>query len=311
AQTRDGELLEVAANIGAVGEVAAAVELGADGVGLLRTEFLFVDREDAPTEDEQRDVYEQIAVALDGRPLIVRTLDVGADKPLPFVHQAREENPFLGLRGVRLGLAQPALLQTQLRAIVALAGRFPVRVMLPMVATLAEYRAARALVQAARAEVSAPPIDVGIMVEVPSVAVGAERFAREADFFSIGTNDLAQYTMAAERGNEAVAELLSGPAPPVLRLIAGVVTAARAHDRWVGVCGELAGDPAAAVLLAGLGVDELSMAAPRIPAVKEALRAVTLADARRIATEALDLDDGASVLRLVAPLLAAPPTGDG
>jgi phosphocarrier protein FPr len=311
ARTRDGRELEVAANIGSVDDVAGAVELGADGVGLLRTEFLFLDRDEAPTEAEQRAVYQRIADGLDGRPLIIRTLDAGADKPLRFLDQGREDNPFLGLRGIRLGLARPELLQTQLRAIVPLAGRFPVRIMFPMVATLREYRAARDLVEQARADLGAQPIEVGIMVEVPSVAVTAERFAREVDFFSIGTNDLEQYTMAADRGNEAVGDLLAGPAPAVLRLIAGVTAGARAHERWVGVCGEMAGDPGAALLLAGLGVDELSMAAPRIPAVKEALRAVTLADARRAATEALELDDADAVGRLVAPLLAASPADDG
>jgi multiphosphoryl transfer protein len=303
AQMRDGQRVEVAANIGAVDEVAGAVELGAEGVGLLRTEFLFLDRDSAPTEEEQREVYEQIAAGLDGRPLIVRTLDAGADKPLRFLDQPTEENPFLGVRGIRLGLGRPELLRAQLRAIMAVAARHPVRVMFPMVATLAEYRAARAIAESARAEVGAPAVELGIMVEVPAVAVAAERFAAEVDFFSIGTNDLAQYTMAAERGNEAVAELLSDPAPAVLRLVAAVSEAAQAHGRWVGVCGELAGDPTAAVLLAGLGVDELSMAAPRIPAVKEALREVTLVDARATAAAALDQDDAAAVRELAAPLV--------
>jgi multiphosphoryl transfer protein len=306
ARTRDGEQIEVAANIGAAGEVAGAVELGAEGVGLLRTEFLFLDRDTAPTEAEQCEVYEQIAAGLEGRPLIVRTLDAGADKPLRFLAQSPEENPFLGVRGIRLGLARPELLRTQLRAIIAVAQRHPVRVMFPMVATLAEYRAARAIAEAARSELGAPPLELGIMVEVPAVAVAAERFAREVDFFSIGTNDLGQYTMAAERGNEAVAELLAEPAPAVLRLVAAIMEGAEAHGRWVGVCGELAGDPAAAVLLAGLGVDELSMAAPRIPEVKEALRAVRLSDARATAAAALERDDAAAIRALVAPLLRAP-----
>ncbi|MCW3046301.1 MAG: phosphoenolpyruvate-protein phosphotransferase, partial [Solirubrobacterales bacterium] len=306
ARTIDGELIEVAANVGAVGEAAAAVELGADGVGLLRTEFLFLDRDAAPTEYEQRAIYEEIAAELEGRPLIIRTLDAGADKPLRFLPQEPEDNPFLGVRGIRLGLARPELLQEQLRAIAALAGRFPVRVMFPMVATLAEYRAARGMLEAARTELGAPPIPVGVMVEVPALALAAEQFAREVDFFSVGTNDLGQYTMAAERGNAAVSELLAGPLPPVLRLISMVSTAAAAHDRWTGVCGELAGDPAAAILLAGLGVRELSMAAPRIPAVKEALRGVTLADAREVARQALELDDAAGAAELVAPLLTAP-----
>jgi phosphoenolpyruvate-protein phosphotransferase len=311
ARTRDGSTIEVAANIGTVADAAAAVELGADGVGLLRTEFLFLDRDEAPGESEQRAVYEQIATALDGRPLIVRTLDAGADKPLGFVPQAPEDNPFLGVRGIRFGLARPELLEAQLRAILALAGRFDVRVMFPMVATLAEYRAARGILEAARADMEAPPIPVGIMVEVPAVAVAADRFAREVDFFSIGTNDLAQYTMAAERGNEALADLLAGPVPALLRLISAVADAAKAHDRWVGVCGEVAGDPAAAVLLAGLGVDELSMAAPLIPGVKETLRGVTLDQARDVAGRALQLDDAGEVSRLVAPLLAASPGPDG
>jgi phosphoenolpyruvate-protein phosphotransferase/dihydroxyacetone kinase phosphotransfer subunit len=303
AVTADGERIEVAANIGVAEEVAAAVEQGAEGVGLLRTEFLFLDRDTAPSEDEQREVYERIAVGLDGRPLIVRTLDAGADKPVRFLDQQREENPFLGVRGIRLGLARPELLRTQLRAIIAVAAAHPVRVMFPMVATLDEYRSARAIVEAERAELGAPPLEVGIMVEVPAVAVAAEHFAREVDFFSIGTNDLTQYTMAAERGNEAVAELLAEPAPAVLRLIGAVAAGARSHGRWVGVCGELAGDPTAAVLLAGLGVDELSMAAPRIPAVKEALRSMTLGDAQATAAAALERDDPLAVRALVAPLL--------
>jgi phosphocarrier protein FPr len=306
ARTRDGQPIEVAANIGAADEVAGAVELGAEGVGLLRTEFLFLDRDAAPTEEEQREVYERIAARLEGRPLIVRTLDAGADKPLRFLNQPPEENPFLGVRGIRLGLARPELLRTQLRAIVAVADRYPVRVMFPMVATLAEYRAARAIAEAVRTELGAPPIELGIMVEVPAVAIAAERFARDVDFFSIGTNDLGQYTMAAERGNEAVAELLAEPAPAVLRLVAAVAEGAKVHGRWVGVCGELAGDPAAAVLLAGLGVDELSMAASRIPEVKEALRGVEIADARAAAAAAQQRDDAAAVRELVAPLLHAP-----
>jgi multiphosphoryl transfer protein len=271
-----------------------------------------LDRDTAPSEDEQREVYEQVAAALDGRPLVIRTLDAGADKPLRYLPQAAEDNPFLGVRGIRLGLAQPDLLRAQVRAILAVAGQHPVRIMFPMVATLAEYRAGRALVEEARADLGAPPVEVGIMVEVPSVAVAAERFAAEVDFFSVGTNDLTQYTMAAERGNEAVAGLLDALAPPVLRLIGAVTRAAGDRGRWVGVCGELAGDPAAAVVLAGLGVDELSMAAPQIPAVKEALRGVTSDQARDVAGRALDADDAAAVRRLVAPLLqTAPATGAG
>ncbi|HWM10961.1 MAG TPA: phosphoenolpyruvate--protein phosphotransferase, partial [Solirubrobacteraceae bacterium] len=305
ARTRDGETIEVAANVGSAADAREAAAIGADGVGLLRTEFLFLDRDDEPTEEEQRAVYEEIVAALDGRPVVIRTLDAGADKPLRFLPQAPEDNPFLGVRGIRLGLARPELLRTQLRAIVPLAAEHDVKVMFPMVATVAEYRAARAMVEEARAATGAPPLEVGVMVEVPALALNAGRFAREVDFFSAGTNDLSQYTMAAERGNEALAPLLAGPLPPVLRLIAAVTAAAREHGRWVGVCGELAGDPAAAVLLAGLGVRELSMAASRIPEVKEALRAVDLAQAAAVAREALELDDAAAATAAVAPLLAA------
>ncbi|HEX2412503.1 MAG TPA: phosphoenolpyruvate--protein phosphotransferase [Solirubrobacteraceae bacterium] len=305
ARTRDGVTLEVAANLGAAAEVRGALEHGADGVGLLRTEFLFLDRDEAPTAAEQEAVYEEIAAALDGRPLIVRTLDAGADKPLPFVPQPPEDNPFLGVRGLRLSLANPDLLRDQLRAIVAVAARHPVKVMFPMVTVPAEFRAARALLEEVRREAGAPELEVGVMVEVPALALQAERFAREVDFFSVGTNDLTQYTAAAERGSQQLAALLAGPLPPVLALIASVTAGADAHGRWVGVCGELAGDPGAALLLAGLGVRELSMAPARIPEVKEALRGIELAQAREVARRALELEDADAVREAVAPLLPA------
>jgi phosphoenolpyruvate-protein phosphotransferase len=306
ARTRDGTRIEVAANVGSAADAAAAVELGAEGVGLLRTEFLFLDRAEAPGEEEQRQVYAAIAAAMDGRRVVVRTLDAGADKPLPFLRQAPEENPFLGVRGIRLALAHPELLRTQLRAILAVAAEHPVSVMFPMVTTIAEYRAARAIADEARAELGVPPVELGVMVEVPAVALQASRFAREVDFFSIGTNDLTQYVTAAERGNGALAELLAGPVPAVLRLVAAVTRGAQAHGRWVGVCGELAGDPAGAALLAGLGATELSMAASRIPEVKAALRGLSLADARAAAERALDAADAREAAEFAAPLLAAP-----
>jgi multiphosphoryl transfer protein len=302
--TRDGTCVEVAANLGGAGEAAAAVELGADGVGLLRTEFLFLERPEIPSEQEQVQTLARIAADLGARPLIVRTLDVGADKPLPAVPMAPEANPFLGRRGLRLSLQRPELLAVQLRAICRVAADRPLKVMFPMVSTLSELDAALALLAQARAATDAQvQLEVGIMVEVPAAALLAEQFAARVDFFSIGTNDLVQYTMAAERGNELVADLLAGPQPSLLRLVALITAGAIAHDRMVGVCGELAGDPASALLLVGLGVRELSMAPPLIAEVKEALRSVTLADAAAAAKQAADAPDAATARSFGAALL--------
>ena len=302
--TRDGARVEVFANLGSAAEAATAVELGAEGVGLLRTEFLFLDRPQLPDEDEQAETLRQIAVALDGRPLVVRTLDAGADKPLPALPMPPEANPFLGVRGIRLALERPEILATQLRAILRVAAEHPLKAMLPMVATLAEVRAARALLDEARQATGIDaPLELGIMVEIPAAALTAAHLAEHVDFFSLGTNDLTQYTMAAERGDERLAGLLAGPQPAVLRLVKATVEAAAARGRWVGVCGELAGDPAAAVLLAGLGVTELSMAPALIPEAKAALRAVDLADARAAAGAALDAEDADEARRLAAALL--------
>ena len=296
---RDGRRVEVFANVGSPADAHQAIEQGAEGVGLLRTEFLFLDRATPPSEDEQVAVLTEIAQALGGRPLIVRTLDAGADKPLPFLRQPPEDNPFLGRRGIRLSLAEPDLFRTQLRAILRVAAEHPLKVMFPMVATLEEVQEARAALERARAELgSAAELEVGVMVEVPALAIQAALIAPEVDFFSIGTNDLAQYTMAAERGNAALAALLEDSLAPVLALIAQVTAAAEAHGRWVGVCGELAGEPEAAVLLAGLGVRELSMAAGRIPAVKAALREV-------------DFETAAVRARAALPAVAAAPSPDG
>jgi multiphosphoryl transfer protein len=304
AVTRDGARIEVVANLDQPGDAAMAVELGAEGVGLLRTEFLFLEHPTLPSEREQAERLAQIAGALGGRSLIVRTLDVGADKPLPALPMEPEENPFLGLRGIRLSLDRPELLATQLRAILRVAAEHPLKVMFPMVATAAELRAALAILDEARAQTGVDaPLETGIMVEIPAAALLSERLARHVDFFSIGTNDLTQYTMAAERGNERVAPLLAGPHPSVLRLVRDTVEGAEAHGRWVGVCGELAGDPSAAVLFAGLGVRELSMAPRLVPEVKAALRSVTLADAREASERALAAEHADEARRLAAALL--------
>jgi multiphosphoryl transfer protein len=302
--TRDGTRVEVFANLGSPGEAARAVELGAEGVGLLRTEFLFLDRAELPGEEEQADTLREIARALDGRPLIVRTLDAGADKPLPALPMPPEANPFLGVRGIRLSLLRRDLLSTQFRAILRVAAEHPVKVMLPMVATVEEIHAARAVLEQAREETGIEvPLELGIMVEVPAAALTAAKLAEHADFFSLGTNDLTQYTMAAERGDERLAALLTGPQPAVLRLVRATVQAAATRGRQVGVCGELAGDPAAALLLVGLGVTELSMAAALVPEVKAALREVDFATAQDAAGAALDADDAAAARALAAALL--------
>lgn len=293
--TRDGHRVEIAANIGSLRDAQHAVEMGAEAVGLFRTEFLFLDRRDAPGEDEQYETYRAAAQALEGRPLLIRTLDIGGDKPLPYVKRAPEANPFLGVRGLRLCLAQPELFKTQLRAIMRVGAEFPnLRVMFPMVSTVQEFHAALALMQTARAELDArhlpyaARIETGIMVEVPGAALTAEQFARGVDFFSIGTNDLTQYTLAAERGNPDVAALAEAVHPAVLHLIAHVVRAAHAHQKWVGVCGEMGGDPQAIPLLVGLGVDELSMSPPLIPQAKQIVRESSFADAQVLAQRALE-----------------------
>jgi len=297
AVTRDGRRIEVVANIGSPEDVPAAIENGAEGVGLLRTEFLFLDRDSMPSEDEQYEAYTLVASGLEGRPLILRTLDVGADKPLPYLPQRAEANPFLGVRGVRLALEQPELLETQLRAALRTAADHPLKVMFPMVATLDEYRHARAVLDEVRAGTSVE-LEVGVMIEVPAAALAAERFAPEVDFFSLGTNDLSQYTMAAERGNAAVAGLADGLHPAVLRLIQYVAEAANRHGVWAGVCGELASDPQAVAVLLGLGITELSANAPAIPAVKQAVREVDTAVARELAEQALELSSAAQVRAL-------------
>jgi phosphocarrier protein FPr len=295
AVTRDGHRIEIAANIGSVQDAQRAVEMGAEAVGLFRTEFLFLDRRVAPTEAEQYETYRAVARALQGRALLIRTLDIGGDKPLPYVNMPHEANPFLGLRGLRLCLALPELFKTQLRAILRVGAEFSnLRVMFPMVSTLQEFHDAVSLMQTAREELaarnlpSAARIETGIMVEVPAVPLMAAQFARVVDFFSIGTNDLTQYTLAAERGNPNVAALVEATHPSVLQLIALVVQAAHAHKKWVGVCGEMGGDPNAIPLLVGLGVDELSMSPPLIPQAKQTVRELKYTDAQAQAQRAME-----------------------
>jgi phosphocarrier protein FPr len=256
-------------------------------VGLLRTEFLFLERDTPPSEEEQYAACSAMTAALNGLPLIIRTLDIGGDKVVPYLDLPREENPFLGVRGIRLCLRHPELFIPQLRAIYRAAATGPVKIMFPMIATLEDLRAAKAAAEQVRAELDAPPVEIGIMVEVPSTVLMAGEFAREVDFFSIGTNDLTQYALAIDRQHPALAKQADGLHPAVLRLIAMTVRAAEGAGKWVGVCGGVAGDPRGAVILAGLGVAELSMSIPSIAAVKAKLRQISLRQAQEVARRAL------------------------
>ena len=316
AVTRDGHAVEIAANIGSPHDVGPALAYGAEGVGLFRTEFLFMDRPAAPSEDEQLAAYREAARLMGDRPLIIRTLDVGGDKPLPYLDLGQEANPFLGWRAIRFCLARPDIFLPQLRAILR-AGvgedgtRRNVKIMFPMIGAPDELRAARAMLEQAAGELQAEglPYDdrmaVGIMIEVPSAVAVANLLAREADFFSIGTNDLTQYVMAADRGNARVAGLADALQPAVLRLVRDAARAAHDAGIWIGMCGELAGNPLATPVLLGLGLDELSMSAPAIPAVKAAVRELTTDEARRIAAAVLELDSAEAVRRYLSRLAKA------
>jgi multiphosphoryl transfer protein len=296
--TQDNHRVEVVANIGGLADAQQAVGAGAEGVGLLRTEFLFLDRSDAPTEREQFEVYRDVVQAMGGQPVIIRTLDIGGDKPLPYITVPPEANPFLGERGIRLCLNRPDLLRQQLRAILRAAEFGPLRIMFPMIADLTEWREARAMVADIQKEMGAPAVEVGIMIEVPSAALMADVFAREVDFFSIGTNDLTQYTLAMDRMHPSLAGKSDGLHPAVLRLIARTVEAAHANGKWVGVCGELGADAQAVPILVGLGVDELSVSVPAIPSVKAQIRGLTLTAAQAIAQKALACDTAPAVRAL-------------
>jgi phosphocarrier protein FPr/phosphocarrier protein len=283
----DGTRIEIFANLGSAEDAIAAVMAGAEGCGLLRTEFLFLDRDVAPDEAEQRALYARIATILGDRPLILRTLDIGGDKPVPYLPQAPEENPALGVRGVRLSLARPDLLAIQLRAAVAGIPGQQCRIMVPMVTDLAELRAVRAHLDAAMAAVGrSDPVALGVMIETPAAALLADQLAGEADFLSIGTNDLTQYTLACDRGNAAVAAKVDALHPAVLRLIGQAARGAVAHGRWIGVCGGLTADPLAAPVLIGLGVTELSAPPAAVPALKAAVRKLDMAACVALAARA-------------------------
>lgn len=287
-RTADGARIQVLANVGSLAEAEAGARNGAEGCGLLRTEFLFLERRDPPAEAEQLGEYQRIAAALAGRPVTIRTLDAGGDKPIPYLPLPREDNPALGLRGVRTGLWRPDLLQEQLRAILAVKPFGQCRILLPMITEAAEIRAVRSLaVEAARQIGRSEPVEIGVMIETPASALMAEVLAEEADFFSIGTNDLTQYTLAMDRGHPELAARLDALHPAVLRLIGRTAQAAEARKRPVAVCGGLASDPAAAPILIGLGVHELSCVPPVIARLKALIAGLTMEGCKRLAREAL------------------------
>lgn len=297
--TRDGHAIEVFANIGESSGIDKVVEQGAEGIGLLRTELIFMAHSQAPDVATQEAEYRRVLDGLGGRPLVVRTLDVGGDKPLPYWPIAAEENPFLGVRGVRLTLQRPQVMEDQLRALLRSAEGRPLRIMFPMVGQIHEWREAKAMVERLLEEIPVSDLQLGIMVEVPSAALLAPQLAREVDFFSIGTNDLTQYTLAIDRGHPSLSAQADGLHPAVLRLIDMTVRAAHAEGKWVGVCGELAADPQAVALLLGLEVDELSVASRSVAEVKALVRQADYQTARALACEALQQDSAAAVRALV------------
>jgi len=316
AVTREGQSVEILANVGSVAEATAAVQAGAGGIGLLRTEFLYLGRRQMPDEEEQVRAYQAVFEAVGDRPVVLRTLDLGSDKEVPYLALPREANPFLGLRGIRLGLARPEFLRPQLRAVLRAGAGRDVRLLLPLVSTVGEVRAARQVLAECRAELLDEGfalgglLPVGAMIEVPAAALMVDRLAGHVDFFSIGTNDLSQYLMAADRTNSAVAALVNGLQPALLRLVASVIGSAHAHGKRVGLCGELAGEPAAIPILLGLGLDEFSMSPPAVPLAKQILRTLTLPLAEDIARAALDMSSPEEVLALVHERVpAAQPAG--
>lgn len=303
--TADGVRIEVLANIGSLSEAQAAARNGAEGCGLLRTEFLFLERETPPSEAEQQAEYQRLAEALAGKPLTVRTLDIGGDKPIPYLPLPAEENPALGLRGIRTSLWRPDLLREQLRAILGVRPPGQCRILLPMITDVAEIRSVRAMVDEARAAVGRQePIELGVMIETPASALMADTLGAETDFFSIGTNDLTQYTLAMDRGHPELASRLDALHPAVLRLIARTAEAAHARKRRVAVCGGLASDPVAAPILIGLGVHELSAVPSIVPRLKALIRRLTLAECGAIARQALE-QSSAEAVRALAVRLAA------
>ncbi|RNM24809.1 phosphoenolpyruvate-protein phosphotransferase PtsI [Dickeya undicola] len=289
----DGHEVEVCANIGTVRDIAGAERNGAEGVGLYRTEFLFMDRDALPTEEEQFQAYKAVAEAMGAQAVIVRTMDIGGDKDLPYMDLPKEENPFLGWRAIRICLDRKEILHSQLRAILRASAFGKLRIMFPMIISVEEVRTLKAELEMLKSQLRAEgkvfdeTIEVGVMVETPAAAAIAHHLAKEVDFFSIGTNDLTQYTLAVDRGNELISHLYNPMSPAVLTLIKQVIDASHAEGKWTGMCGELAGDERATLLLLGMGLDEFSMSAISIPRIKKIIRNANYEDAKALAEQAL------------------------
>lgn len=303
--SKDGVHVELAANIGTPNDVAGVLDNGGEGVGLYRTEFLYMGRDKLPSEEIQYNAYKTVLEKMEGKPVVVRTLDIGGDKELPYLELPKEMNPFLGFRAVRLCLERQDIFRTQLRALLRASVHGNLRIMFPMIATLGEFREAKALLEEEKAKLIAEGkvvsenIQLGIMVEIPSTAVMADQFAKEVDFFSIGTNDLIQYTMAADRMNERVSYLYQPYNPAILRLVKMVIDAAHREGRWAGMCGEMAGDATAIPLLLGLGLDEFSMSATSILPARSQISRLSKAEMQEIASKALEMGTAEEVVELV------------
>ena len=292
--TKDGHQVELAANIGTPKDLEGVVNNGAEGVGLYRTEFLYMDSHEMPTEEDQFEAYKAVLEGMNGKPVVVRTMDIGGDKELPYLPLPHEMNPFLGYRAIRISLNEPEMFRTQLRALLRASVYGKLRIMFPMIATLNDFRGAKALLEEEKAKLIAEgvavsdDIQVGIMIEIPAAAVLAHQFAKEVDFFSIGTNDLIQYTMAADRMNERVSYLYQPYNPSILRLIKHVIDSAHKEGKWAGMCGEMAGDQTAVPLLVGLGLDEFSMSASSVLKTRSLISKLTLSDMQALADKAIN-----------------------
>ena len=292
--TKDGHQVELAANIGTPKDLEGVVNNGAEGVGLYRTEFLYMDSHEMPTEEDQFEAYKAVLEGMNGKPVVVRTMDIGGDKELPYLPLPHEMNPFLGYRAIRISLNEPEMFRTQLRALLRASVYGKLRIMFPMIATLNDFRGAKALLEEEKAKLIAEgvavsdDIQVGIMIEIPAAAVLAHQFAKEVDFFSIGTNDLIQYTMAADRMNERVSYLYQPYNPSILTLIKHVIDSAHKEGKWAGMCGEMAGDQTAVPLLVGLGLDEFSMSASSVLKTRSLISKLTLSDMQELADKAIN-----------------------